>query len=148
MTGKQISILEVPVIVPQEEKLQEQNTGIEQVQEESRVSKKKKQKRRRITSYLSDISKQVGKNGNQINKINIMIQSLQMQRQAKLITRARGTGQSQFQSIKQIQSQLRQLQKQVVRIQNDIKRIKTAPVTKPKFRKLVKVRPIAKRHIT
>ncbi|MGC1132649.1 MAG: hypothetical protein WA941_07495 [Nitrososphaeraceae archaeon] len=68
VTDKQISIAEVSVTVPQEDK-QGQNIGTEQVQGESRFNKKK-QKRRRITSYLSDISKQVEKNGNRINKIN------------------------------------------------------------------------------
>jgi hypothetical protein len=137
---KQISIVEAPatvsVSVPQEEKPQEQNIGIEQVQEEFRVSKKK-QKRRRITSYLSNISKQVEKNGNQINKITVMIQSLQKQRRTKLITGTGGKGQSQLQSIKQIQSQVSLLQKQVTRIQKDIQMIRTAPVkrTKGKIRK-------------
>src|SRR5919106_1296762 len=69
---KQISIGEAPTIVSHEEIPQEQNMGREQVQEESRVSKKR-QKRRRIPSYLSDISKQVEKNGNQINKITLMV---------------------------------------------------------------------------
>jgi hypothetical protein len=59
---KQISIDEMPAIIPQEEKLQEQNKKIEESQEKSSV-RKKKQKRRVIT-YLSYISKEVEKNGN------------------------------------------------------------------------------------
>ena len=41
MTDEQISAGEVPVAKRQEEKAQEQNRGIEQVQEESRISKSK-----------------------------------------------------------------------------------------------------------
>lgn len=136
VTDKQISIGEALATVPQEEKLQEENRGIEQVHEEFRVSKKK-QKRRRITSYLLDISKQIEKNGNQLNKINMVIQSLQKQRQAKSITAA-GKDKSQLQSMKQIQSQVGQLQKQITRIQNDIKSIRTtsARSTKTRIRKL------------
>jgi len=134
VTDKQISIGEATVIVPQEEKSQEQNIGIEQVQEESRISKKKP-KRRRTTSYLINISKQVEKNGNQINKIITMIQSLQKQKQTKQITGV-GERKSQLQSIKQIQSQFSQLQKQVTRIQNEIQKIRTAPAQKTRITKL------------
>jgi chromosome segregation ATPase len=133
VTDKQISIGEVPVAVPQEEKLQEQV----QVQQEPKISKRKQ--KRRITSYLSNISKQVEKNGNQINKIIMMIQSIQKQKQSKS-TKGAGAGQSSLQSIKQIQSQVSQLQKQVTRIQNDIQRIRTTSrigiATKAKFKKL------------
>jgi hypothetical protein len=132
---KQISIGEVPATVPidQEEKPQEQNIEIEQVQEESGVSKRK-QKRRRATSYLSEISKQVEKNGNQINKITMMIQSLLKQGQAKSTSGA-GFVQSQFQSIKQTKFQISQFQKQVALIQKDIQKIRTAPGTKARTRK-------------
>ena len=132
MTDKQISIEEAPVVVPHEENLQEQNREREQVQEESKISKKGQ--RRRITSYLSNISKQIEKNGNQINKITMMVQSLNKQKQT---TGIRRVNQSHSQSIKQIQSQLSQLQKQVTRIQKDIQRIRTAPAkrTKAKIRK-------------
>ena len=123
----------VSVSVPQEEKPQEQNVRIEQVQEESRVSKKK-QKRRLTTSYISDISKQVEKNGNQINKITMMIQSLLKHGQAKSTSGA-GVVQSQFQSIKQIKSQVSRLQKQVALIQKDVQRIRTAPGAKARIRK-------------
>jgi len=117
-----------------EEKPQEQNIGIEQqVQEESRGSKKK-QKRRLTTSYISDISKQVEKNGNQINKITMMIQSLLKQGQAKSTSGA-GVVQSQFQSIKQIKSQVSRLQEQVALIQKDVQRIRTAPGAKARTRK-------------
>ena len=132
---KQISIGEVPATVPidQEEKPQEQNIEIEQVQEESGVSKRK-QKRRRATSYLSEISKQVEKNGNQINKITTMIQSLLKQGRAKSTSGA-GFVQSQFQSIKQTKFQISQFQKQVALIQKDIQKIRTAPGTKARTRK-------------
>jgi chromosome segregation ATPase len=135
MTDKQISIQEAPIIVPQEEKLQEQNKEIEQVQEESKISKSKQ--KRRITSYLSNISKQVEKHGNQINKISMMVISLQKQRQTKSTTDVGRINQSQSQSIKQIQSQLNQLQKQVTRIQKDLQRIRAATTkrTKAKIRK-------------
>jgi hypothetical protein len=62
---------EMPAIIPQEEKLQEQNKKIEESQEKSSVRKKKQ--KRRVTAYLSHISKQVEKNGNQINKITSLI---------------------------------------------------------------------------
>ena len=134
VTDKQISIGETSatVSVPQEEKPQEQNVGIEQVQvQEKPIISKGKPKRRRITSYLSNISKQVEKQGNQINKMTIMIQSLQKQKQkqSKSIT-GTGVDKLQFQTMKQINSQISQLQKQVIRIQNDIQRIKTAPITR------------------
>jgi len=63
VTDRQISIGDVQTIIPQEERSQEQV----QVQREPKISKRKQ--KRRITSYLSNISKQVEKNGNQINKI-------------------------------------------------------------------------------
>ena len=132
VTDKPISIGEVPSAV-QEEKSQEQNIGIEQAQEGFRVSKKK-QKRRRTSSYLSYISKQVEKNGNQINKITMMIQSILKQGQAKSASGA-GVVQSQFQSIKQFKSQVSRLQKQVALIQKDIQRIRTAPSTNARTRK-------------
>jgi hypothetical protein len=127
VTDKQILIGEEPAIVSQE-KLQEQDRGIEQVQEKPIISKGKP-KRRRITSYLSNISKQIEKHGNQINKMTMMVQSLLKQGQAKSTSGA-GVLQSQFQSIKQLQSQLSQLQKQVALIQKDIQRIRTAPGAK------------------
>jgi hypothetical protein len=133
VADKEISIGEVPVAVSQEEKLQEQV----QVQQELKISKRKQ--KRRITSYLSNISKQVEKNGNQINKITMMVQSIQKQKQTKS-TKGAGVSQSPLQSIKQIQSQVSQLQKQVTRIQKDIQRIRTTSgtgtSTKAKFRKL------------
>jgi hypothetical protein len=132
VTDKEISIGEVPVAVSQEEKLQEQ----EQVQQELKISKRKQ--KRRITSYLSNISKQIEKNGNQINKITMVIQSIQKQKQTKSIMAA-GKDKSQLQSMKQIQSQVGQLQKQVARIQNDIQRIRiiSGSTTRAKFRKLI-----------
>ena len=127
VTDEQISIGEVPLSELQEEKVQEQNKEVEQAQEEARISKRKQ--KRRITSYLSNISKQVERQGHQINKLTMTIQSLQ--KQTKLTT---GTGvvQSQFQSTKQIRSQLSLLQKQVARIQNDIQRIRSASMTRTK----------------
>jgi hypothetical protein len=138
VTDKQISIGEVPTAEPQEKIAQEEKPQeMEQAQEESRVSKTKQ--KRRITSYLSNISKQVEKQGNQINKTILMIQSLRKQEQQTKSTTDGGVGKLQSQSIKQIQSQISQLQKQVARIQNDIRRIDTAPIvrtrTKTKFRK-------------
>jgi len=134
VTDKEISIGEVPVAVSQEEKLQEQV----QVQQELKISKRKQ--KRRITSYLSNISKQIEKNGNQINKITMVIQSIQKQRQTKS-TKGAGVSQSPSQSIKQVQSQVSQLQKQVARIQNDIQRIRitsgSRTTTRAKFKKLI-----------
>jgi chromosome segregation ATPase len=129
VADKEISIGEVPVAVSQEEKLQEQV----QVQQELKISKRKQ--KRRITSYLSNISKQIEKNGNQINKITMVIQSIQKQRQTKS-TKGAGVSQSPSQSIKQVQSQVSQLQKQMALIQKDIQKIRTAPATKTRFRKL------------
>jgi len=66
-----------------------------------------------------------------------VIQSLQKQKQkqSKSIT---GTelDKLQSQSTKQIKSQISQLQKQVARIQNDIRRMRTAPKSKSKSKKL------------
>ena len=89
-----------------------------------------------MTSYLSNISKQVEKQGNQINKLVLMIQSLQKQKQTKPTVDV-GRGKLQVQSIKQIQSQISQLQKQVIRIQKDTQRIKvvTTKGTNTKLRK-------------
>ncbi|MPZ08152.1 MAG: hypothetical protein GEU26_17345 [Nitrososphaeraceae archaeon] len=129
VADKEISIGEVPVAVSQEEKLQEQV----QVQQELKISKRKQ--KRRITSYLSNISKQIEKNGNQINKITMVIQSIQKQRQTKS-TKGAGVSQAPSQSIKQVQSQVSQLQKQMALIQKDIQKIRTAPATKTRFRKL------------
>jgi len=129
VTNSQISIGEAPTKVPQEETLREQNRGtavLKQVREEESGTSANKQKRRRITSYLTKISKQVAKNENRINKAIMMVQSLQKQRPTKSMARA-GTGELQLQSFKQIQSQVSHLQKQVAQIQNDIKRIKIAP---------------------
>ncbi|MGC2309374.1 MAG: hypothetical protein WA461_13295 [Nitrososphaeraceae archaeon] len=133
VTDEQISIGEVPLSELQEEKVQEQNKEVEQAQEEARISKRKQ--KRRITSYLSNISKQVERQGHQINKLTMTIQSLQKQTKS---TTGTGVVQSQFQSTKQISSQLRLLQKQVARIQNDIQRIRSAAMTrtKSKSRKL------------
>jgi hypothetical protein len=136
VTDKQISIEEVPVAVPQEESLQEQV----QIQQEPKIRKRKQ--KREITSYLSNISRQVEKNGNQINKLTIMVQSIQKQNQTKSTKGAEVDG-SQLQSIKQIKSQISQLQKQVTRIQNDIQRIGTISITrttKAKFKKLASSR--------
>jgi hypothetical protein len=133
VADREISIGEVPVAVSQEEKLQEQV----QVQQELKISKRKQ--KRRIISYLSNISKQVEKNGNQINKITMMIQSIQQQKQTKS-TKGAGVSQSPSQSIKQVQSQVSQLQKQVARIQNDIQRIRIisgSRTTRAKFKKLI-----------
>ena len=136
VTDKQISIGEVPTAVPQKEIVQEEKPQeLEQTQVEPRV--RKREPKRRITSYLSNISKQIEKQGHQINKLTIMIQSLQKQKQkqSKSIT---GTelDRLQSQSTKQIKSQISQLQKQVARIQNDIRRIRTAPKSKSKSKKL------------
>ena len=120
VTDEQPSTVEAPSAEQQEE-LQEQNKQKEQSQEKSRISKNKQ--KRRITSYLSNTSKQVEKQGNQINKMMIMIQSLQKQKLAR--AKDPGVGQSQVQSVKQIQSQISQLQKQVARIPKDIQRIRT-----------------------
>lgn len=144
VTEEQLSIVVAP---PAEHEVQEQNREIEQVQETSRVSKSKQ--KRRITSHLSNISKQVEKQGNQINKVTTMIQFLQRQKQTKSTT---GTGQSQFQSVKQIKSQVNQLQKQVTRIQDDVRRIRSASVsgtgarTRTKFRKLASSTGVKPRH--
>lgn len=135
VTNSQISIGEAPTKVPQEETLREQNRGtavLKQVREEESGTSANKQKRRRITSYLTKISKQVAKDENRINKAIMMVQSLQKQRPTKSMARA-GTGELQLQSFKQIQSQVSQLQKQVAQIQNDIKRIKIA-LSEPKTR--------------
>jgi hypothetical protein len=128
-----------PAIIPQEpilqeENLQEQNTGIAESQEKSRISKKR-QKRRRAITYLLHISKQVEKNGNQIDRITTLIRSLQKQRQST-IAAGLGLEQSQLQSIKQIKPQLGQLQKQVSRVQKDVQKLRTASIRKTRFRKL------------
>ena len=78
VTDKQPSVVEIPPEEQQEE-VQEQNKQVERAQEESKISKNKQ--KRRITSYLSNISKQVEKQGNQINNVTTMIQSIQKQKQ-------------------------------------------------------------------
>jgi hypothetical protein len=133
VADKQISIGEVPVAVSKEEKLQQE----EQVQQEPKISKRKQ--KWRITSYLSNISKQVEKNGNQINKAIMMVQSIQKQKHTKS-TNGLGVSQSSLQSIKQVRSQVSQLQKQVARIQNDIQKVRITSgsriTTSAKFKKL------------
>src|SRR5688500_6776570 len=127
VTDEQISIGEVPLVGLQDEKVQEQNREVEQRQEEARINKRKL--KRRITSYLSNISKQVEKQGHQISKLTMTIQSLQ--KQTRSTTRT-GVVQGQFQTMKQIKSQLKLLQKQVARIQNDIQRIRSTPKARTK----------------
>ena len=135
VTDEQISTIGAPSPAEQkeeevqeqkEEEVQEQNKRIEQAREEAKISKIKQ--KRRITSYLSNISKQVEKQGNQINKMTSVIQSFHKEKQNRTTT-GLGIGQSQAQFVKQIQSQIRQLQKQVIQIQNDIRRIRTVSVT-------------------
>ena len=121
VTVEQASILETPPAEQREEIVQEQNKQIEQAQDESKIFKRKQ--KRRMT-YLSNILKQVEKHGNQLNKMAVMIQSLQVQKRTKP-TVDTGISKLQFQSTKQIQSQISQLQKQVTRIQKDIQRINT-----------------------
>jgi DNA repair exonuclease SbcCD ATPase subunit len=139
VTDEQPSTVET---LPEEhEEVQEQNKQVERAQEESNISKNKQ--KRRITSYLSNISKQVEKQGNQINKVTMMIQSIQKQKQANS-TKGAGITQPLSQSIKQIQSQINQLQKQMARIQNDIQKIRTtsgpSPITRAKSKKLASSR--------
>ena len=126
VTDERISTIGAPPAAEQQEEVQEQNKQIERAQEESKTSKIKQ--KRRITSYLSNISKQVEKQGNQINKMTLIIQSLQKEKPNRTTTGS-GVGQSQAQFVKQIQSQISQLQKQVMQIQNDIRRIRTSSVT-------------------
>ena len=122
---------EIPSIEPQQEEPQEEKRRIEQVPLGPRTSRGK-QKRRRITSYLSQILKQVEKQGNQINKLTIVVQSLQKQKQPKSIPAVRVDG-SQIQSVKQIKTQMGQLQKQVARIQKDIQKIRTVSNTRSRI---------------
>ena len=129
VTANQNSIGEVSYAEPQE--VLEQNRALEHLHEEPSISRRKQ--KRRITSYLSNISKQVEKHGNQINKMTFMIQSLQKQKQTKS-TAGVGIDQIQFKSIRQIKSQISQLQKQVARIQNDIRRIRTVSITRTRTR--------------
>jgi hypothetical protein len=128
-------------IPPEEHEVQEQNKQIVRAQEESKIIKNIQ--KRRITSYLSNISKQVEKQGNQINKVTMMIQSIQKQKQTNS-TKGAGVTQPLSQSVKQIQSQINQLQKQVARIQNDIQKIRTtsgpSPTTRAKSKKLASSR--------
>ena len=116
---------------------EEEIPSIEPQQEEPQVplgprTSRGKQKRRRITSYLSQILKQVEKQGNQINKLTIVVQSLQRQKQPKSIPAVRVDG-SQIQSVKQIKTQMGQLQKQVARIQKDIQKIRTVSNTRSRI---------------
>jgi TolA-binding protein len=66
-----------------------------------------------------------------------MVRSLQKHKSTRT-TALSGVNQSQYQSIKQIQSQISQLQKQVTRIQKDIQRLRTVPPkgTSTRLRKL------------
>ena len=105
VTDERISTIGAPPPAEQQEEVQEQNKQIEQAQEESKISKIKQ--KRRITSYLSNISKQVEKQGNQINKMTLIIQSFHKEKQNRTTT-GLGIGQSQAQFVKQIQSQISQ----------------------------------------
>lgn len=127
-------------------KIQEENRGTEHPPEVYYGIRKKTPKRR-ITSYLSNISKHVEKNGNQINKITTMLQSLQKQGRSKPTTGAIA-GRDQSKSIRQIQSEISQLLKQVTRVQKDIERIRTGSATKTKSRKSTpsKVKPRSKKN--
>ena len=107
VTDEQSSTVETPP-EEQREEVQEQNKQVELAKEESKIRKNKQ--KRRITSYLSNISKQIEKQGNQINKVTMMIQSIQKQKQANS-TKGAGVSQSPSQSVKQIQSQINQLRK-------------------------------------
>jgi hypothetical protein len=127
VTDEQASMVEIPPIEQEEkEKVQEQNKQIERVQQQSKISKRKQKKR--VTSHLSNISKQVEKQGNQINRLAIMIQSLQKQKQNKPTVDAR-IDRSQSQSIKQIKFQINQLQRQITGIQADVLKIRINSVT-------------------
>src|SRR5918996_3393980 len=125
VTDVQPPATEIPSVEQQEEKVQEQNRQMGKVLDESKINKRKQ--KRKVTSYLSSISKQIEKQGNQINKIALMIQSLQRQRQNKPTAGVKGGQSQQVQFVKQVQSQISQLQKQVALIQKDIHRIRTAP---------------------
>jgi hypothetical protein len=69
VTDEQPSTVEIPL---EKHKVQEHNKQVERAQEESKISKNKQ--KRRITSYLSNISKQVEKAGKRLlclaNKAN------------------------------------------------------------------------------
>ena len=93
----------IPSAEQQEEKVQEQNRQIEKALDESKISKRKQ--KRRVTSYLSSISKQLERQGNQINKIALMIQSLQRQMRNKPTTGVKGGQSQQLQPVKKVQSQ-------------------------------------------
>ncbi len=139
VTEDQIFVEETPATVSQEqdfqeENLQEQNKKIEELQGKNRIDRKR-QKRRRTITYLSQISKQVEKNGNQIGRITTIIQSLHKHRQSTIAPRL-GLGQSQLQSINQVKSQLGKLQKQASLLQKDIQKLRTASARKTRFRKL------------
>ena len=128
VSNRRVSIEEAPPIVPQEERLQEQ----EQEQQEPKISKRKQ--KRRTTTYLSNISKQVEKNRNQINKITMMVQSIQKQKQIKS-TKGAEVSKLPLQLIKQVQAQVSLLQKQLTGIQNNIQKIRIAPASQVRFRK-------------
>ena|SRR5919106_1521501 len=139
VTEDQMFVEETPATVSQEqnfqeENLQEENNKIEELQVKNRINRKRQRRRRTIT-YLSQISKQVEKNGNQIGKIMTFIQSLHKHSQSTVAPKLR-LKQSQLQSIKQVNSQLGQLQKQVSLLQKDIQKLRTASARKTRFRKL------------
>ena len=110
--------------------------------EEPSISRRKQ--KRRITSYLSNISKQVERHRNQINKMTLMIQS-RKQKQNKPTLNAR-IDRSQSESIKQIKSQINQLHRQIaqiqndVQVQNDVQRIRTVSITEKRQGSRTKVR--------
>jgi hypothetical protein len=123
-----------PIEQEEKEKVQEQNKQIEHAQEEYKVNKMKQKKR--ITSYLSNVSKQVEKQGNQINKITLMIQSLQ---ETKPTVNAR-IDRSQSEFIKQIKYQINHLHRQIAQIENDVLRIRTVSITGKRQGSRTKVR--------
>jgi hypothetical protein len=129
---KQIPIEEMPVAQPQEEAMPKKEEP--QIQEEKEVDQEPKEKssirrrkqKKRVATYLSDILKEAEKNGIEINKITVSIQSLQKQINLAVVGHQ--------QSIKQILSQLSHLQKQLAPIQKDIQRVRTASILATKTR--------------
>jgi ssDNA-specific exonuclease RecJ len=139
MIGVPISIVSSePVITPEENVFHSKPAMARIITINRRSTAGTQEETKEANNFLSiKYFKQVEKNGNQINKITMMIQSMRKQKQTKS-TEGAGVSQSPPQSIKQIQSQVSQLQKQVTRIHNNIQRIRTTSGigTRAKFKKL------------
>jgi hypothetical protein len=139
LTEMETPQVEIPIAVSEGEQARMRKGETEQIHEEAKVDKSKR-KRKRTLTYLSNISKQVERNGTQIHRIVKLIQSLHKQEQQIGVAGAARVrlGHLQSQLIRQVKFQLNQLERQVSRIETDIQMIRrTAAASKSGLRKQI-----------